>query len=61
VASTGPLAPGGPVEAYSTKAECEKAMKNWEPRITDYKKKYPEDFAYVSCLPDTVDLRGSKR
>jgi hypothetical protein len=28
--------------------------------IDDYKKKYPQDFAYLTCFPDTVDPRGPK-
>ena len=49
-----------PSEAFVTKKECEQAMIRSDQRVKDYKAKYPDDFAYLTCLPDTVDLRGPK-
>jgi len=50
-----------PSEAFATKKECEQAMIRSDQRVKDYKAKYPDDFAYLTCLPDTVDPRGASR
>jgi hypothetical protein len=48
-----------PVEGHSTKDECERAMVHGrKTMVDDYKKRYPQDFAYLTCLPDTIDPRG---
>jgi hypothetical protein len=49
-----------PTEAFATKKECEQAMVRDAHRITEYKRKNPDDFAYNTCLPETVDPRGPK-
>jgi len=49
-----------PSEAFATKKECEQAMIRSDQRVKDYKAKHPDDFAYLTCLPDTVDPRGPK-
>jgi hypothetical protein len=49
-----------PTEAFATKKECEQAMARDARKIAEYKRNYPEDFAYNTCLPDTVDPRGPK-
>jgi hypothetical protein len=49
-----------PVEAYAMKDECEAAMQDRRTSIEDHKRKYPGEFAFCRCLPDTVDPRGPK-
>jgi hypothetical protein len=50
-----------PFEAHATKDECERSLlRSRKVMIDDYKKKYPQDFAYLTCFPDTVDPRGPK-
>lgn len=49
-----------PTEAFATNAECQRGMREAANMVKDYKEKYPDDFAYLTCLPDTVDPRGPK-
>jgi hypothetical protein len=48
------------LDAFPSRAECIRAKDGREPVREDYKRKYPDDFAYLTCLPDTIDPRGPK-
>jgi hypothetical protein len=50
----------GAVDAFTSREECNSAKAARDPQRREYKEKYPDDFAYFTCLPDTIDPRGPK-
>ena len=49
-----------PTEGFKTKEECTRAAEFGEKREDARRKKDPSVERYFSCLPDTVDPRGTK-
>ena len=50
-----------PTDGFTDREQCIlEAAKRTAGQIKDYKAKFPDDVADVTCLPDTVDPRGPK-
>jgi len=49
-----------PTDAFVTQQECAAEMARVASTVRDYKRKYPDGFAYLRCLPESVDPRGPK-